>query len=73
MIKKYYSTNYINNNNKYIIINNSDKLFTIKEYNKIKNDYTEIKSTFNIYAFIEYLKSNKYLKCFDIKQLDFIK
>ena len=72
MIKKFRSNNgiWVNSmcwESKYIITINNIRLWTLLEFDKSKNDYKEIKSSFNNYAFLEYLKSNNIKKYFSAR------
>ena len=69
-MKKYNSNNCIKIDNstfyvsKYIILNNNNKYFILKEYNIKSGEYKTIKDSFNYNAFIEYLKNNNIKKYF---------
>lgn len=72
-MNKFYSNNCIKVNNyeyisKYMILNNSNKYFILKEYNRQAENYKTIKDTFSYNAFIEYLKNNKIKKYFSEKE-----
>lgn len=68
-MNKFYSNNCIKVSNceyisKYMILNNNNKYFTLKEYNIISGEYKTIKDSFNYNAFMEYLKNNNIKKYF---------
>lgn len=68
-VKKFYSNNCVKvsntcYNSKYCIVIRDNKLWTLKEYDKNKDDYKEVKSSFNEWAFLDYLEKNKIRKYF---------
>lgn len=73
---EFFSNNCIKISSTYYVskykIKKNKNLCILYEYNKYSNDYIEKKASFNVYAFLEYLKNNGIKKYFGFNENELI-